>query len=104
MGRARPLRTRFGETGAFSEWLPFSRFELERIGTWSFDHAIAPGLAAPAYTPSEYGASVYGSGHWHWKPFAACSVESRFDEALRTYAKTNWFSHPTPADLAARLR
>ena len=98
------LRTRFGETGAFSEWLPFSRFELERIGTWSFDHAIAPGLAAPAYTPREYGASVYGEAALVLETIRRVFGEPRFDEALRTYTKANWFSHPTPADLAARLR
>jgi len=95
------LRKQFGETGALSAWLPFSRFEAERVGTWSFHQAIAPGLAAPAYSPSEYGASVYGEAALALETIRRVFGRARFDEAMRTYTRENWFGHPTPTELAS---
>jgi hypothetical protein len=95
------LRTRFGETEAFSAWLPFSRFELERVGTFGFNHAIAPGLAAPSYTPLEYGASVYGEAALVLETVRRVFGRERFEQAMRAYSQANWFAHPTPSDLAA---
>ncbi|MFT3922538.1 MAG: M1 family metallopeptidase [Myxococcales bacterium] len=94
------LRKHFGEVGAFSSWLPFPRFEVERVGTFTFDHAIAPGLSAPAYTPSEYGASVYGEAALALETIRRVFGRARFEEAMRRYAQDNWFGHPTPVDLA----
>lgn len=95
------LRTQFGETDAFSTWLPFSRFELERVGTWSFNSAIAPGLSAPSYTAFEYSASVYGEASLVLETIRRVFGRERFEQALRAYTRANWFGHPTPADLAA---
>ena len=37
---------------AFSGWLPFSRFELERVGTWASTMPSRLALPHPAYTPA----------------------------------------------------
>jgi hypothetical protein len=94
------LRARHGETGALSNWLPFSRFELERLGTFIRDRPIAGDLAAYAYTPGEYGASVYGQSALVLETIRRVFGRTRFEAALRCYASEQRFAHPTPDDLA----
>lgn len=94
------LRTRFGESGALSSFLPFSRFEAERLAAFAGDHAVPAGAPAPSFTASEYGASVYSAAAVALETIRRVYGRERFEAALRAYSDQNRFSHPTPEALA----
>lgn len=93
------LRTQFGEKNALSTFLPLSRFEAERVATWSFGHARAPGEAAPSFTPAEYAASVYSLGAVALETIRRVWGRERFEEMLHAYTAENRYKHPTPEAL-----
>ncbi len=94
------LRTLHGETGSLSAWLPFSRFELERVLAWSTAAATPPGMSANEYTEREYGASVYSAAAVTLETIRRVFGRKRFERALARYARENRFSHPTPEELS----
>jgi hypothetical protein len=76
--------------------LHFDRFEIARL---FMPHSTAPGLAAYAYAPSEYAASVYARAALALESIRRAHGERRFLHALTIYATGQRFKHPGPREL-----
>jgi hypothetical protein len=92
------MRSMFGpREGALGVTL--DRFEVARLLSTRVAHATAPGRAAYAYAPNEYGASVYARAALALETIRRSLGRARFDHALSLYATGQRFKHPTPRDL-----
>jgi hypothetical protein len=96
------LRHLHGEAASVSEVGPVSRFELERLFALGFSPSSMPArFPAEAYTPVEYGRTIYGRAAIALETVRRTHGRERFERALSSYARAQRFRHPTPDDLGA---
>ena len=95
------MRQLFGAREGLEPVLALERFEVTRIFATRFARSVAPGLAAPAYTPGEYAASVYARAALALESIRRAHGRERFERALALYTSRHRFGHPGPGALEA---
>jgi hypothetical protein len=79
--------------------LTVDRFEATRVFAMQPAGRVAPGLPVTAYTPAEYGSSVYARASVALESIRRAHGKERFDRALAIYAVSQRFQHATPSAL-----
>ncbi len=95
------LRSTLGERDSVASFIPFSRFEVERLAATQLSPPPVPAnWSANTYSDNEYGRLIYARSAIALESIRRAHGRARFDRALTLYTKRARFQHPTPSDLA----